>query len=94
MRWRQSTIDVAKDLLAIFGGDKPSVQSKAVGFDSIVENDGFGNYTQVYKVYLTSLDHDDEFEDLAWFDVYEDAENYAKKAAKVLGMKYVGEYDA
>ena len=66
----------------------------AIGFDNMVDNDGFGNYTEVWVVYFTDDKHTEELGDLEYFDEVEDAREFAGIFAKSRGLKYAGRYDA
>lgn len=68
--------------------------AEAIGYDTMVGNDGFGNYTQAQVVYFTNRDHTEELGDLEYFDEDEDAREYGENVSKLFGLPFLGRYDA
>ena len=68
--------------------------AEAIGYDTVVQNDGFGNYTETQVVYFTNRDHTEEMGDLEYFDSHEDAMDFGEKAGIAFGLPFVGRYDA
>lgn len=67
--------------------------AEAIGYDTVVENDGVGNYTEVQVVYFTNKEHTEEMGDLEYFDEHEDAVEYGQKVAQAFGLPFIGRYD-
>lgn len=82
-----------KDLLASLGlvgyglqDVEVPEQAEAIGYDTIIDNDGQGNYTEVKVVYFTDRRHTEEFGDLEYFDEHEDAMEYGEKVSQYFGL--------